>query len=140
MVRDSAGRLVAAQIYDCFADGTFVNLTGTGGDASDALVFTVQIYAWNQQSYTANYAAIASNVTTVNAAAAADGGYIADPFLATPATWTTSCEATQTTNIEQVAVCQPLVPEATAQPPTPADGGEDAGADGGKDTGGDGKD
>jgi hypothetical protein len=132
LVVDATGRLVAAQIYDCFADGTFVNLTGVTVDGGTDLSFTVLVYAWDLTAYTTNYDAIASGIGAINASAANDGGSIPNPFFSIPATWSTTCQATQTTNIEQLAVCNPLTPESTPKAPPPADGGKDGGTDSGE--------
>jgi hypothetical protein len=127
VVVDATGKLVAAQGYDCFADGTFVNLTGASIDGGTALTFTVLVYAWDLAAYTANYAAIAGGVSDINAAAIEDASMITNPFSFVPATWTTECTATQTTDIEQLAVCPPLTPGSAPKAPPPVDAGKDGG-------------
>jgi len=124
---DINGHLVTAQIYDCFADGTFVNLAGaTTADAANGFAYTILVYAWTFESYKANYDAIANAIGVVNAAGASDAGNIQNPFLIVPATWATTCQAVQTTNIEQIAVCAPLTAEGQPMPPPASDAGDAA--------------
>ncbi len=117
VAEDSTGHLVAAQIYDCFADGIFVNLNPASGvDATAALDFTVLIYAWDLTAYTATYGPIADAISAINAGGSTEAGSSVNPFDTVPATWKTTCQATQTTNIEELAVCAPLAPAGPTSP------------------------
>ena len=83
-------------LFDCFADGAFVNLpaspNGNQAFRVDVLAFSASDYdTWN-----ANGALVqaAANATTL---------------LSFSSTWRTSCTATQQQNIVVLAVCGPLV-------------------------------
>lgn len=96
----------AAGVYDCFADGTFANLPASpvGGTA-----FTVSIYAFDSPTWNANADAIQTAV--VLSSGADDAGvplHPFDPLLAPIANWTTTCSATQQSDIEVLAVCGEL--------------------------------
>jgi hypothetical protein len=86
---------VAGATYDCFADGTFVNLAATDGGSFS---FKVAIAAFNASAYNAQSSAIEA------AANRADLGGLAR----LRATWTTDCVASQQQDIEVLAVCGPL--------------------------------
>jgi len=103
----SNGAPVAGGVYDCFADAPFVNLpSGDGG-----LDFVVEVFAYNAATF------------------GSLGGSIQDAFPSLPdlpnlealrtlgATWTTSCTASQTSQIETLAVCPTLQRTALATPP-----------------------
>ena len=83
-----------AGVYDCFADATFSNLTGS---STSVYTFTLRIQAFNAKTYTANAAAIADAVARSDAGAL-DG----------LATSKTACAATQQPNVQVLAVCDPL--------------------------------
>jgi hypothetical protein len=127
LVDSTTGQLITAQVYDCFADAVFVNLTGTSTEAGVVYDYNIFIYAWTMQSYTANYAlsapggGIAEALTAINAAGATDAALTANPFVNVVSTYTTTCTASQMTNIEQTAVCNPLTPS-PATPPMPESG------------------
>lgn len=82
------------RVYDCFADAAFVNLPST----SDAGAYSVQIFIYDKTAYDANADFIESAAGASNAI---------DALSQVPATWTTSCTATQTLNIQTVAECLP---------------------------------
>ncbi len=112
IVINSDGVPVAGATYDCFADGTFVNLAATDGGSFS---FQVKIAAFNAAAYNAQSAAIE------NAAGRADLAALA----ALKPTWTTDCTASQQQDIEVLAVCGPLTvpgsmggPAASIQLPT----------------------
>lgn len=126
---DSTGRVVAATVYGCDANATFVNLTAAS-DSSAPLTFTVYVYAWNEQQYVQQTKAIQDAIDLIGSDAISGTDLLAR-FMSIPATWTTTCQATQTTNIEQLALCQPLTPEGSgppidAGPDAPQDASEDA--------------
>jgi len=121
VVEDSTGRPVYAEVYDCFADATFVNLAAA---PNGSLSFSVLVYAWDFLDYDAHASAIGAGINTIAVAAAADAS-APNPFLVVPATYSTSCTATQTTNIVQLAVCGPLAPEGST--PLEAGAGVDSG-------------
>ena len=81
-------------VYDCFADATFSNLTGS---STSVYTFTLQIQAFNAKTYMANRDAVAAAVAKRDAAAL-DG----------LATSKTACSATQQPNVQVLAVCDPL--------------------------------
>lgn len=95
IVINSDGLPVAGATYDCFADGTFVNLAATDGGSFS---FQVKIAAFNAAAYNAQASAIE------DAAGRADVAALA----ALKPTWTTDCTASQQQDIEVLAVCAPL--------------------------------
>ncbi|MEO6420425.1 MAG: hypothetical protein ABIP39_13495 [Polyangiaceae bacterium] len=107
IVINSDGVPVAGSTYDCFADGTFVNLAATdGGNFS----FDVKVAAFNAAAYDAQAAAIE------DAAGRADVAALAS----LKATWTTDCTASQQQDIEVLAVCAPLAVPGAGTPSTAA--------------------
>lgn len=129
VVIDADGVPVAAETYDCFADGTFVNLNPSD---SGSLSFTVQIFAYDQSAYLARQKDIEGDVALVNSPGS--NGPV-NLFPSVPSTWKTICEATQQSQVEVLAVCAPLSGEAmldasedaTLETSTPPDA-NDAGA------------
>ena len=81
-------------VYDCFADATFTNLTGS---ATGDYTFTLRIQAFSASTYAAQAGAIAGAVAAKDANA-----------LDALATWKTGCSATQQPNVQVLAVCDPL--------------------------------
>jgi len=95
---------VAGNVYDCFADGTFVDLPETGG----SFQYGVAVYAYNEAAYRAAggdgpVRAAMRNPTTI---------------AATNPTWSTKCDALQLELVQSLAVCDPLEP--TPSPSGPA--------------------
>jgi hypothetical protein len=124
LVESTTGQLITAQVYDCFADAVFVDLTGTPtSDGGTLYDYAVLIYAWNLQTYTANYSAsapgggIAEALNAINVAGATDAALTVNPFVGVVANYSTTCTAVQMTNIEQTAVCLPLTPSGMAPLP-----------------------
>lgn len=117
-----------SNIFDCFADGVFVNLPASPtGDQT----YVIQILAFNAADF---------NADNGDAGVLLDAG--SDPValeaLQPKATWTTACYATQQSNIIVLAVCAPLTPALSVSDAGVADAtlGSDAGADAGADAGG----
>lgn len=111
-----------AQVFDCFADGAFVNLLAS---PSGSLSFNVDIFVYNADDY-------AAHLADVNALLAPNAAPQIDPDAGTipnapPATWTTKCTATQQQNVVVLAVCQPL---AGGPSPSSDGGAADGGSDG----------
>lgn len=112
--RDPAGNLTvprAANVFDCFTDGTFVQLSPVNG----SLDFRVDVFVYTQAAY-------ATQKATVDNASAPEPPLPTDanpdpvpPALAvktalegsTPS-WTTSCTATQQQDVRVLALCNPL--------------------------------
>lgn len=104
-------RFIAGNVYDCFADGLFVDLPASGGSFD----YKVQIYAYNEAAFTsAGAASLAAKAQTVT------------DLKTTNPTFTTTCNAVQIDLVQTLAVCKPLslgtggidttpVPTATAQ-------------------------
>ena len=84
---------IAAGVYDCFADGTFVELPQTGG----SFTYRLEVFAYAQPAYAAVSAAVES------------AGTNADILRSTNPTWVTACFATQQRDVQALAVCGPLV-------------------------------
>lgn len=87
--KDAPQQVLGASVYDCFADATFVNLTGTTGN------YTVTVLAYDAAGYQANQAAIEGNPGALDA-------------LSGSARWKTTCDATLSPNVQVLAVCAPL--------------------------------
>jgi hypothetical protein len=81
-------------LYDCFADATFTNLSGS---STGAYTFTLRIQVFNANTYETRSADIARAVTKLDADA-----------LDALATLKTSCSATQQPNVQVLAVCDSL--------------------------------
>lgn len=92
-VKGSYRTPVTAGVYDCFADGTFVELPQTGG----SFTFRLEVFAYSESAFVAARA-------TIEAA-----GTNGDALRATSPTWTTTCTATQLRDVQALAVCEPLV-------------------------------
>lgn len=103
VVKDAAGNARAGGVYDCFADALFQDLTPSEGDASTNDYF-IDVYVFNAAAYEAN-----GNAGSIGSAVGeANRGVVPAPE-AFPATWATTCVATQRLNIEVVAFCEPLL-------------------------------
>jgi hypothetical protein len=92
-VKGSYRTPVTAGIYDCFADGTFVELPQTGG----SFTFRLEVFAYSELAYLAARATIEG------------AGTNGDALRTTDPTWTTACTATQLRDVQALAVCDPLV-------------------------------
>lgn len=92
-VKGSYRTPVTAGVYDCFADGTFVELPATGGSTT----FRLDVFAYSELAYVAAKATIDS------------AGTNGDALRTTNPTWTTVCTATQLRDVQALAVCDPLV-------------------------------
>jgi len=106
-------------LFDCFADGVFPNLPAC---ATGSQSFQLDVYAYNQ----ADYAAADAN-GQLESEVTGDPATFAQ-LVASTATWTTTCEATQQANVEVLAVCAPLTANPSFVPQ-----GDDGGAEGGDD-------
>jgi hypothetical protein len=105
-------------LFDCFADGVFPNLPAcsTGSQA-----FQLNVYAYNQAAYAA-----ADTNGQLESEVTGNPGAFAN-LVSQTATWTTTCAATQQSNVEVLAVCAPLAPNPNYVAP-PVDAGGDDGA------------
>lgn len=92
-VKGSYRTPVTAGVYDCFADGTFVELPATGGSST----FRLEVFAYTEAAYLAAQATIEG------------AGTNGDALRTTNPTWTTVCTATQLRDVQALAVCDPLV-------------------------------
>jgi hypothetical protein len=93
-VKGSYRTPVTAGVYDCFADGTFVELPETGGSTT----FRIDVFGYTEPAYTSARDVIEN--------AGTNGTALRD---STKPTWTTSCTATQLRDVQALAVCEPLV-------------------------------
>lgn len=89
----ATGDPLAVATYDCFTDALFQNLAAS---PTGQFSYALTVLAFNAGAYDAQSAGIDG--------AAANGGAIG----ALKPTWTTSCTATQQSDIEVLAVCAPL--------------------------------
>lgn len=90
-------------VYDCFADGEFINLPAVAG----SFTYRLEVYAFNRAAYDASRGVIegaAGNCATTGCTNtdASTGLPSASP------TWTTVCTATQQPQVETLAFCDPL--------------------------------
>jgi hypothetical protein len=84
---------ITSGVYDCFADGTFVELQEHNGSTT----FRIEVFAYSEPAYEAARATID--------AAGTNGAALRE----TSPTWTTACTATQLRDVQALAVCEPLV-------------------------------
>jgi hypothetical protein len=87
--------VVASNVYDCFTDGLFVNLPASAVGSFD---YVVEIYAYNAAAYAA--AGGDARVRVI----AGDRNALKQ----TAPTFTTTCLAEQTDQVQSLAVCQPI--------------------------------
>lgn len=88
----SYDQFVAGNVYDCFADGLFVDLPASGG----AFDYKLQIYAYNEAAFTSAGGTVAAKAQTVT------------ELKTTNPTFTTTCNAVQIDLVQTLAVCKPL--------------------------------
>jgi hypothetical protein len=115
-----AGRdeFLAANVFDCFADGQFMNLPAVTSPAA----YGLEVLGYDRLGFEAVNASgaltgLLSQLAALRAAVAADGGASdraavkveLDKLLLSNATYRTSCEASQVTDVESVATCKSLV-------------------------------
>lgn len=95
---------IAGSLFDCFADGSFVDLPQAGGSN----VYTLHVFAYNEAAYRAagGDATIRGSATSASDPARRDGALSA--LLATNPTYTTTCDAHQVDLVQALAVCAPL--------------------------------
>jgi hypothetical protein len=115
-------KFIAGAVFPCFATATFGNLpeqeagalTDSGGALPDG--GTVDISVWvafyNQETFKKNEAAIYSAVDP-------EAG-VAGALCQLPATWTTTCIATETDNLDVNAACPSGLTLGTSPPPPDA--------------------
>jgi len=89
---DTYDRFIAGNVYDCFADGLFVDVPASGG----VFKYKVQIYAYNEAAFGAGASTIAAKAQTVT------------ELKTTSPTFTTTCDAEQLDLVQTLAVCKPL--------------------------------
>lgn len=87
-------RPVTANVFDCFTDGAFIELT----PVQDNPRFRLEVYAYNEQAYTPARDLIESAGTNTT------------QLRATSPTWTTECTAIQQRDVQTLALCSPLAP------------------------------
>jgi hypothetical protein len=85
---------VTANVFDCFTDGSFIELPPINNSSR----FRLEVYAYNEPAYMASREAIESAGTNT-----------AQLATTTP-TWTTQCTAVQQQDVQTLALCDPLAP------------------------------
>jgi hypothetical protein len=106
---------VTAAIFDCFTDGTFVQLPPQP-NANGSFTYRVEVFVFDSAALAAAQAATPSLNQIVGEIAPAflDAGLVGaammgrDQLRATLPTWTTTCYATQQQDVQVLAVCDPL--------------------------------
>jgi hypothetical protein len=91
--RASYATPVTANVFDCFTDGAFIELEPVAGRST----FRLEVYAYNEPAYTAARAVIDVAGTDTNA------------LRGTTPTWSTECTATQLSDVQALALCDPLL-------------------------------
>ncbi|MBX3233696.1 MAG: hypothetical protein KIT84_21355 [Labilithrix sp.] len=93
-VRSNYTRPAVANVFDCYVDGTFLELAPVGSNQT----YRLEVYAYNEAAFSKSSGAILSAGTNV------------DVLRNTkpPPTWTTECTATQSAEVETLALCDPL--------------------------------
>lgn len=81
-------------VFDCYVDGAFLELPAFGSNQT----YRLEVYAYNEAAFTASAAAIGGAQTNI---AVLRG-------TTPPPTWTTECTATQSAEVETLALCDPL--------------------------------
>jgi hypothetical protein len=110
------GEFAAANIYDCFTDGTFVELPDIGVSR-----YTMEVFAYSRAAYVASGSnaidALMGRLNGNQAALRADAGGAAQReaiaadlrvLRSTKPTYSTTCSAEQLGLVQTLAVCQPL--------------------------------
>lgn len=96
------GKLITSNVFDCFTDGTFVELPA---DADGFGQYAVLVYAFNEAAYRA-----AGGDALVREAVRNP----ADVVKKTNPTWSTKCDAEQKLLVQSVVRCDPLNPSSAA--------------------------
>ncbi len=109
--------LLAASLYDCFADGQFIDLPVSGGSSD----YVLKAYLYDSAAYAAaggdaRFNGIANRLGALRASVVADGGAdvrtaIQAELAAIPTThptFTTTCSGAQFPDVQSLAVCEPL--------------------------------
>lgn len=86
--------------YDCFADVTFVNLPTPNGNAN----YRLDVFLYN-----ADAANAFPGLATISASVPGDALPQLTALQGSNPTWTTNCAATQLSQVQTLAVCQPVV-------------------------------
>jgi hypothetical protein len=137
VVVGSNRNVIAAGVFDCFANGEFANLPGTDAGQQN---FSVWVYAYNQADFNAANGpsnALENAVGFLNGLIQPDGSVIPVAANSVPegghvkigtypydlgvlckaqATWVTECQATSQAGVQVLAACNPLALE--GHPPT----------------------
>lgn len=100
IVSDDAGTAQAWAQWDCFADGTFTNLVGS---SAGSYTFSLQVFAFDKPTYDVHGNDIAAALPSPGPGAMPDA-----LSLSQIETYGATCKATQQTNVEVLAVCNPL--------------------------------
>jgi hypothetical protein len=101
---------LTANVYDCFTDGTFVELPASPGDNS--VTYRIELYIYDQPAYAQSEADIAGATNDIalalDAAALPAATAAVGRLRTTRPVWTTTCGATQQEQVEVLAVCDPI--------------------------------
>jgi len=103
---------LAANTYDCFADGTFVSL-----ESNAERRYSLQVYAYNEAAFRAAETAGALQSVGETPVPAS----VLPSIRGSQPSWSTTCEAIQILDVQAVAACRPLLDGAAgAAPERPA--------------------
>jgi hypothetical protein len=117
-----------ANVFDCFTDGTFVQLSPVNG----RLDFRVDVFVYNEPAYQAQKGTVDRATAPEPAPWDPDAGPPPPPpalavkqsLESSLPTWTTTCFATQLQDVTVLAVCDPLAAgQSGIRGRAPADGG-----------------
>ncbi|AKV01420.1 hypothetical protein AKJ09_08083 [Labilithrix luteola] len=91
---------IVSNVYDCFTDVTFVNLPTPNGNAN----YRLEVFLYN-----ADAANAFTGLGTVSASTNAAAQTALTSLQGSNPTWTTNCTATQISQVQTLAVCQPVI-------------------------------
>jgi hypothetical protein len=88
---------LVASVFDCFADGAFVNLPAA---ANQSTTYKIELYVYDEADFTPKAGIIGGALgATPNTQQLRENA---------PPTWSTTCYATQVQDVQSLAVCDPI--------------------------------
>jgi hypothetical protein len=119
------GAPLSSNVFDCFSDGVFENLSDSGTER-----FSLEVLAFTKDGFPAALQCLGGVDPTGNpCAVVTDPGYAGQ--FAADARWRTTCSATQQAGVPVLAVCPQLEPTDSGAGTDGGDGGAaDASSDG----------
>ncbi len=97
LAASSYTRRLTAKVFDCYTDGSFIELAAVNGNSR----YRLEVYAYNEPAYSGSRELIETAGTNTT------------QLKTTSPTWTTECTATQQRDVQALALCTPLAPGLT---------------------------